>query len=96
MENNNCILCKYLLKSGACRYVKCKTELFCDEVKKIIDFVKENNIPASIYIHFQSQSVGVTIFEKDVVAFNTGTLFADYNLQNIIKIKNRLKEWLDQ
>lgn len=97
MENKKeCLGCRYLLKKGSCRYVKCKTELFYDEVKNIIEFVKENNIPASVYVHFQSQSVGVIILEKDVVTFNTGTLFADYNIQEIIKIKHQLKDWMDE
>lgn len=90
-----CARCKYLLKSGSCKYVRCKSEIFVAETKKIIDFTMSNNIPASIYVHMASKSILVIILEKKKVTFNTGTLFEDYNIQDIRKIKHNLKNWLD-
>lgn len=88
-----CCNCEYVGPKGGCTLRKCKIGLFVSAVKDLALFCYKNAIKANITANFNLYCIDVYVIENEKMVFNTHTLFADYNIKEILKIKEKLAAW---
>jgi hypothetical protein len=92
---NECLECRYNGGMGGCTLKKCKRELFTSAAREILTFCASNEVPACVDVNFRLYCIGVYVCggSGEDMRFNTTTLFADYNIEEILKIKEELAAW---
>lgn len=92
---NECLVCRYNGGMGGCTLKKCKRELFTSAAIELLTFCSRKGVPACVDVHFGLYCINVYVCggSGEGMRFSTTTLFADYHIEEILKIKEELEAW---